>query len=228
MTFKKLICATALLASATAANAAEISVSVTNLTHGMHFTPLLVSSHAAGNSLFAVGGVASTELQSMAEGGDVMPLDIATKSLGAVNQVNPAAGPLAPGASTPMVDLSTGVNTQLSVVAMLLPTNDAFLGLNNWTIPTEAGTYTIDVNAYDSGTEANNEIVGGGAANTPAVPFVTTSGSGATGVTATVEGFVHIHRGSLGDSDASAGQSDLDNRIHRWLNPVARVTVTVK
>lgn len=225
---KKLVCATALLASATAVNAAEISVSVTNLTHGMYFTPLLVSAHGADNSLFTVGTVASTELQAMAEGGMLDGLETATESLGAVNQVNPAAGPLAPGASSPMVDLSTGVNTQLSVVSMLLPTNDAFVGLNNWTIPTEPGTYTINVNAYDAGTEANSERIGGAEPSTPAPPFVTTGGTGATGVMAEVEGFVHVHRGSLGDSDLAAGVSDLDNRVHRWLNPVARVTVTVK
>ncbi|WP_054113450.1 spondin domain-containing protein [Marinagarivorans algicola] len=228
LTYKKIVCATALLASATAVNAAEISVSVTNLTHGMYFTPLLVSSHGADDSLFEVGAVASDALKMMAEGGDIAPLITATESLGAVNYNNPAGGALAPGASTPMVDLSTGVNTQLSVVSMLLPTNDAFLGLNNWTIPTEPGTYTINVNAYDAGTEANNEIIGGADTNTPAPPFVMTGGSGATGIAAEVEGFVHIHRGNLGDSEIDAGQSDFDNRIHRWLNPVARVTVTVK
>lgn len=228
MTFKKLFCATALLASATAVNAAEITVSVTNLTHGMYFTPLLVTAHTAEASLFKVGEVSSPELQAMAEGGDISGLVTLTESIGAVNQVNPAAGPLAPGASTPMVDLSTGDNTQLSVVSMLLPTNDAFLGLNSWTIPTTPGVYTLDVNAYDSGTEANNEIIGGDAANTPAPPFVTTGGTGATGVMAEAEGFVHVHRGSLGDSDLDGGESDLDNRVHRWLNPVARVTVYVK
>ena len=39
---------------------------------------------------------------------------------------------------------------------------------------------------------------------------------------------VHIHRGALGDTDAAAGVSDLDSRVHRWLNPVIRVTITVQ
>jgi hypothetical protein len=39
---------------------------------------------------------------------------------------------------------------------------------------------------------------------------------------------VHIHRGNLGDTDITGGISDVDSRIHRWLNPVAKVTVTVK
>ena len=39
---------------------------------------------------------------------------------------------------------------------------------------------------------------------------------------------IHIHRGILGDTNTSGGVSDLDSRVHRWLNPVARITVTVE
>ena len=39
---------------------------------------------------------------------------------------------------------------------------------------------------------------------------------------------VHIHRGSLGDVDPTGGTSDLDSTVHRWLNPVIRVVVTVR
>ena len=39
---------------------------------------------------------------------------------------------------------------------------------------------------------------------------------------------VHIHRGSLGDLDPTGGTSDLDSTVHRWLNPVIRVVVTVR
>ena len=35
---------------------------------------------------------------------------------------------------------------------------------------------------------------------------------------------VHIHPGNLGDDDLEAGMSDLDNTVHRWLNPVAMLT----
>jgi len=41
------------------------------------------------------------------------------------------------------------------------------------------------------------------------------------------EGNVHIHRNGLGDADINGGKSDLDATVHRWLNPVARLTVTV-
>ena len=31
----------------------------------------------------------------------------------------------------------------LSMAAMMLPTNDGFIGLDSWEIPSEAGTYTL-------------------------------------------------------------------------------------
>jgi hypothetical protein len=38
---------------------------------------------------------------------------------------------------------------------------------------------------------------------------------------------VHIHRGILGDTDLLGGTSDLDSRVHRWRNPVARIVLRV-
>ncbi len=115
---------------------------------------------------------------------------------------------------------------------MMLPTNDGFVALNNLTIPTTPGTYTYNLNAYDAGTEANDEIRGSGnpgEAGFPVPPPLNASiGTGGTGVNAVAEGFVHIHRGVLGDTSADSGVSDIDSTAHRWLNPVARVTLTVK
>ena len=203
--------------------AQDIDVKITNNTNGIYFTPLLVSAHPSTTALFMSGDAASLNLQAMAEGGDVSGLVTDLDTVNADSITNPAGGLLAPGAST-MTTLSTAVeNTNLSIVAMMLPTNDGFIGLNNWKVPTEAGTYTININAYDAGTEANTEII----TDIPADPG-SHAGTGATGMTTTVEGYVHIHRGNIGDSDATAGKSDLNASAHRWLNPVATVTVTVK
>ena len=115
---------------------------------------------------------------------------------------------------------------------MLLPTNDAFAGLNAVEIPTEPGTYVFDVPAYDAGTEANDELVTGGgapgAAGIPADPGGLTGTGGNGAAVADANSTVHIHRGSLGDLDPAGGTSDLDSSVHRWLNPVIRVVVTVR
>ena len=213
------------------ANAQQVEVSITNLTQGIYYTPFIVAAHNADMSLFRVGEAATPELQAMAEGGDISGLSALLSNANADVVENPAAGLLAPGMSTTAMLDTMESNMYLSLTSMLLPTNDGFVGLDSWKIPSEAGTYTFTLNAYDAGTEANDEIInGGGAPGAPGIPVAPggDAGTGAMGVTMTEENTsVHIHRGNLGDDDLSGGKSDLDNRVHRWLNPVARVTVTV-
>jgi hypothetical protein len=216
-----------------AANAADINVKITNLTNAIWFTPFLVAAHPADTALFAAGQPASAGLQAMAEGGDIAMLVTDLTGLGATIQENPAGGFLQPAMSTD-VDLNTDgtSNVLLSAVAMLLPTNDAFAGLNAITIPTDPGTYVFDVPAYDAGTEANDEQLNGGgapgAAGMPGDPggFAGTGGTGAATTDANTN--VHIHRNTLGDTSDVDGVSDLDSRVHRWLNPVIRVVITVR
>lgn len=217
---------------AASAGAAELEISLVNLTHGNHFTPVLVAAHDTDTQLFNAGDMASPALQKMAEGGDIADLDMAVADAGGVSIANLAGGLMAPGQKTTMMEFDTQTMTHLSVVAMVLPTNDAFIGLNSWMIPTTPGTYTVNINAYDAGTEANDEIInGGGMPGVPGIPAAPggDGGSNATGVMdASGNDKVHVHPGVLGDTDAAGGMSDLDSRIHRWLNPVARLTVTVK
>lgn len=211
--------------------AADINITVTNLTKGIYFTPILVAAHPDSTALFTPGSAASTNLQEMAEGGDISGLVTDLEAVSADIVQNPASGLLAPGSSTTTSLTTMSANTELSVVSMMLPTNDGFVALNSMTIPTTAGTYTYMLNAYDAGTEANDEkfVSGAGAPGAAGIPADPGSdlGSGGTGVSSTAEGYVHIHRGSIGDMDASGGASDLDSSKHRWLNPVASVTVTV-
>jgi hypothetical protein len=223
----------ALLAvSSSALNAAELSIEIQNLTHGLYFTPIVAVAHTPEASLFEVGETASTELQMMAEGGSLDGLSTIATSISADVLANPAGGLLAPAAKAAGALSTASGNTVLSIVAMMLPTNDGFIGLDNWTIPTEAGTYTLYLNAYDAGTEANDEIRGGGAPGVPGMPvpspleaIVGNGGSGVAG--ADTNATVHIHRGSIGDDSMTGGKSDVTNTVHRWLNPVAKVTVTV-
>jgi len=234
MKIKPLLLGASLFALSAASQAATIDVKITNLTQGIYFTPLLVSAHEDSAHIFEVGESASTELAAMAEGGDISGLASFTAGVGAVNAENPAEGLLAPATSTMVMDMDTGDNDRLSIVAMVLPTNDGFVGLDSWKIPETAGTYTLYLNAYDAGTEANDEVLNsdtGGMPGTAGLPGIPggNGGTGASGVTDTeVNTSVHIHRGNIGDSDASGGISDVDSRIHRWLNPVAKVVVTVK
>lgn len=211
----------------------NIEVTVTNITQGIYFARLIALAHTPETSLFTVGKAASAAIADMAEGGRIEMLqDIAT-SIGANVLFNPAGGQLPPGQKTSGQLMTTGGNTRLSIVGMMLPTNDGFVGLNSWRIPTEPGTYTVSLNAYDSGTEANDELRGSGVLGMPGMPVpanlspeIGKNGTGIPGAVA--EGFVHIHRGNLGDLDPDGGVSDIRADRHRWLNPIARVTVVVK
>lgn len=220
------------LAVMPAANAVDFDVEITNLTNSIYFTPFLAAAHPAGNNLFVTGQPASANLQAMAEGGDISGLEADVMALGATIVSNPAGGIFGPASSISFNMNTDGTaNDRLSIVAMLLPTNDAFAGLNAIEIPTDPGRYTFNVNAYDAGTEANDELLtGGGAPGVPGMPGDPSglAGTGGTGAALTdANTTVHIHRGSLGDTDPIGGSSDLDSRVHRWLNPVIRVTITV-
>jgi hypothetical protein len=218
-----LVSTSAIAMSASSTQAAELEITVTNATKGIYFTPLIVAAHSGDLYMFRTGEAASSELESMAEGGDISGLSTVIGNAGGVVVENPAGGILDPGMSTTF-DLDSGSMGYLSLSAMLLPTNDGFVGLDSWVIPSEAGTYTASLYGYDAGTEANDELAG----SMPNPPFIT-FGSGGTGVEASVTNDkVHIHPGNIGDSDASGGISDLDNASHRWLNPVATITIVVK
>lgn len=218
------------------ANAAQWDVEITNLTNGNHFTPLLVTAHDHDTHLFQAGEAASVEIEQMAECGDLAPL-LGTTAVGGEDAdtiANPAAGFLAPGTSTAAMLTTTAAH--LSIVAMVLPTNDGFVGLDSQHIPSAAGSYTYYLNAYDAGTEKNDEVLMTGTAPCthtddgmmPGAPGMNAD-TGGTGVaTADVNNKVHIHRGVLGEAETTgAGRSDLVSTIHRWQNPVAKVVVTV-
>jgi hypothetical protein len=234
MNSKKILAAGLMSVFAASSNAADLNISITNLTQGIHFTPIIVAAHNADTSVFTVATTASSELQAMAEGGDISGLDTMLMAAGADVMANPAGGLLAPVGNATATLSTTDGNGYLSITAMMLPTNDGFIGLDSWKIPDTAGTYTIWLNAYDAGTEANDEMIVGGAGGAPGgagIPAAPGGNAGANGTgvnDAQANANVHIHRGALGDDDLTGGKSDLDNRVHRWLNPVAKVTVTVQ
>ncbi len=217
------------------ASARDVSVEVTNITNASYFTPLLVAAHAEGVHLFRLGEEASAHLQAMAEGGAIGGLAADVVAAGGIHVSDPAGGVLAPGASaTAELDVKGKKEAFLSIVAMILPTNDGFVGLDSLRIPKKKGTYTFFLRGYDAGTEENDELVVGMEGGAPGVPGIPAdpghnAGTGGTGAVDFAEEnhTVHVHRGILGDTDLSAGLSDLDSRVHRWQNPVARVVVTV-
>ncbi|MCF6345868.1 MAG: spondin domain-containing protein [Thiomicrorhabdus sp.] len=214
----------------------DITVNLTNLTNAIYFTPVVAAAHNDSAYIFRSGMAASQNLQALAEGGSIAGVSTDLQASGANVVENPAEGLLAPGASTMFQFIKDDNNKYFSIASMMLPTNDGFVGADSIKLPTTPGTYTYLLNAYDAGTEANDEIINGGgalgAAGIPKDPGAAdgvSDNSGGTGVaTADDNTSVHIHRGVQGDNDATGGTSDLTNHVHRWLNPVAKLVITVK
>jgi Spondin_N len=194
-------------------------VSITNITKGQTFTPVLVSSHSKAVSLFELGDEASAELQVLAEGGDTAPLTSILESTGSrVSDVQTIAGLLEPGA-TATVTIQARPNTRfLSLAAMLIPTNDTFVSLNGVKLPRH-GSRTYYAVAYDAGSEANDQSC----AN---IPGPRCGGEGASVASDTDEGFVHVSNGfhDLGEFDSN-GAEVLGPQLYDWRNPVAKVSI---
>jgi len=78
---------------------------------------------------------ASESLQAMAEGGNISALVDDVTAAGGVVVQDAAGGALAPGVSAPAVLALERAKSHLSIVAMLLPSNDGLVGLDSLRLP---------------------------------------------------------------------------------------------
>ena len=192
----------------------RFEVTITNLTRGQQFTPILVASHKSTVKLFELGKPASPELQILAEQGNTAPLAAALALLPGTGQVVSGSGLTNPGASVTLIVEGRRGFGFLSVAAMLIPTNDAFFALNGVALPRGNDTLTLTAPAYDAGTERNDELC----ASIPGPFFAECGGSGGGAAPGGGEGYVHIHAGIHGIGDLPAATRD-------WRNPVALIRV---
>ena len=190
-------------------------VTVTNLTRGQVISPAVVATHGKNlQPLFTLGSPSSAELAAVAEDADntgLVSMLSADPNVGDMQTIifSGTGGPLPPGKSV-SVQVSAPVGMlYLSVVGMLVTTNDAFFALNGVRLPL-FGEKTEFSAAYDSGSEPNNELCA----------FIPGPPCGNAGVrdVANAEGFVHVHAGVH-------GIGDLVPADHDWRNPVAKITI---
>jgi len=190
-------------------------ITVTNVTRGQQFTPILAASHRAGVSLFSPGDPASSELATLAEEGDTGPLTALLAADPDVLEVVTAGPLLDPGATRTISVRTRGPFDHLSVAAMLIPTNDGFFALNGIRGPRGREVLSLSSPAYDSGSEANDESC----LNIPGPFFSECGGPGSGGGPAGgEEGYVHVNAGIHGIGDFDAAARD-------WRNPVARIVI---
>lgn len=193
---------------ALASDNGHYKVTITNLTRGSLFTPALAVSHDKGLKVFTVGEPASDALAQLAEGGNTQPVEDALFATGKAHG-SANSGPVLPGHSVTLMVPMDDDAKRISVVSMVLPTNDGFIGLTDIKGPKKGKTKTYYVPAYDAGSEVNDEHC----VNIPG-PHCGGEGYNAAGG----EGYVHIHAGIHGGGDLVAAEYD-------WRNPVARIVI---
>lgn len=186
----------------------RVEVTVTNLTKGQVLSPAVIALHNGRiPPLFKAGEPASDALRQVAEDAVNQPLIDLLSASPDVGQVVTLSGPLPPGTSESIVLEADGNFPFVSLVSMLVTTNDAFTGANS--VRAFRFPRVLETDAYDAGTEENNELC----------EFIPGPPCGSAGVRAMMgEGFVHIHAGVH-------GVGDLMPAMHDWRNPVARITV---
>jgi hypothetical protein len=193
--------------------AAEYEIKITNLTRGQIMSPAIIISHRKMmDPLFTLGSPASLALTKVAEDAvadDLIAMFEANSMVSEVVTLTGMAGPIMPGETA---TATIKASSYISLVSMLVTTNDALFALNGVAGPDD-GIIVYLSPAYDAGSEANNED----GAYIPGPPF----GNAGVRATAGAEGYVHVHAGVH-------GIADLVPEMHDWENPVAKIEIRLK
>ena len=187
---------------------AKYEITVTNLTRAQIISPPVAFTHASGYRLFAPGDEASPGLAGLAEDGLTDGLVAELEETPAVRDIAVGSGPVMPGQSLTLELRGSPYGSRLSVMGMLVSSNDAFFALQGERLPWYSSS--ADAAVYDAGSEANNErceyIPGPPCGNPGASPDEEP------------EGFIFIHNGIH-------GVADLAPEVWDWRGAGARITV---
>lgn len=173
-------------------------------------SPALVLAHTQRIDLFEVGHPASQAVEDVAEDA------IAATGLSAfgghpeVESVMRAPGAPIPPGQMASFEITTQRNAnRLSLVTMLVNTNDGFTGLD--AVPLTGARMEYMVEAYDAGTEVNDQL-------TASIPGPCCGDTDRNGTPE--NGVIHHHPG------IQSGTGDLDPAQWGWpMGPVARIIV---
>jgi hypothetical protein len=214
-------------------------VTIRNLTTGQPLSPPVAAIHRSENQLFEVGEPATVGVREIAENGNNAPMlafleanpfdtisDFAESPVPLFPEGTPG-GVQEPPSPPEFPDRTTLTLTadkharHLSLVTMLVCTNDGFTGVNSLDLPKKEGrSMTVRTNAYDAHTEVNEEDL---AHIVPPCQLIGVS-SGEAGMDvsnpALAEGGVIAHHEGI------KGGSDLVPSVHGWTDPVAEIKVT--
>ncbi|MBA2615766.1 MAG: spondin domain-containing protein [Actinobacteria bacterium] len=170
-------------------------------------SPPLFVVHSKRADVWSVGGIASHVVAAIAEDANNAPAESALASAKGIRDVfTGEGGPIPSGTSRTYTVETRGKYSRLSVLTMLVNTNDAFTGLDSLRLRGKGRTlYRM---AYDAGSERNNELeafIPGPCCGNP---------------------FVRDPEGALIQAHPGlAGVGDLDPAVYGWTEPAAKITI---
>ena len=202
----------------------EFQVTLTNLTAGQPLSPAAVILHDRQWHSFETGQPASSELEHLAEAGDNSHLLDTASMDEAVYLAESGSGIIAPGhyESFQVQASENNLGTlSLSVLSMLVNSNDAIVALNGAALDTlEINESTsFELLTYDSGTEANTETA-------DTIPGPAAEGGDREGYNSQrddVRDAVYVHAGVITHDDG-LNTSTL-SEMHRWDHPAVMLRV---
>lgn len=190
-------------------------VELTNLTNAQPLSPPAAILQTMVFKAWSVGASASDALEILAESGD------ATDLLGSQSGTAKHASTdvLVPGGSAGFEIVGDDAKKHLTIVTMLVNTNDAFTGMTgvDLTALSKGESRVYLTSAYDAGTEFDDE-------SAAHVPGPAAGGEGFNAERDDVTNVVTLHGGVVGQEDDNLGS--VLTEAHRFDNPVMRVTVT--
>jgi hypothetical protein len=170
-------------------------------------SPPLFVIHSGQTHVWSVGEIASHGLAAIAEDANNAPLEVALPMLAGVKTAfTGAGGPIPSGTSRSYTIETSGKFNRLSLVTMLVNTNDAFTGLDS--LRAGGRLSSLETMAYDAGSERNNELMS----------HIPGPCCGSAFVRDPEGALIRPHEGVTGRGDLSPGQYD-------WDGAVARITV---
>lgn len=199
---------------------ATFEVTVSNLTNAQPLSPVAVVAHGDAYSPFALGMPASAGLETLAEGGDNSGF-LSEAAAIAENSVS-GSGAIGPGMnetiSIEILEATVRVS-KISVMAMLVNTNDAITAVNAISLADMAvgDSVVISAVAYDAGTEANTETAG-------TIPGPAGGGEGFNAARDDRADIVTLHGGVVTMDDGLATSALTE--AHRFDNAVMQVALT--
>jgi hypothetical protein len=170
-------------------------------------SPPLFVVHSTRADVWSVGEIASHGVAAIAEDADNTVLESALPQVhGVKNVATGGGGPIPSGVTRTYTVETKGRFNRLSVLTMLVNTNDAFTGIDSLRLRGEGAS--LATMAYDAGSERNNELKS----------HIPGPCCGNAFVRAPEGNLVRIHEGIT-------GRGQLDPAKYDWEGPAARITV---